>query len=137
MKISISIFILILILALVSSCAPSKEYVQYSYQYLDKTRKDSYTEVYKYRYKIDEGEWQDIDIYVKNENFTYIINMERYFGQERNRFVYNSLKKNQNFFSQLRLDPKTVYSLQEAIELALGMYIEDVKSKEKQPNESK
>ncbi|NNL22401.1 MAG: hypothetical protein HKO83_13870, partial [Ignavibacteriaceae bacterium] len=97
---------------------------------LEKVRQDAFTEIYKYRYKIAEGEWQDIDIYVKNENFDYIINMETYFGQMQNRFVYNSLEKSQNFASQYRAVPETVNSLQEAIELALGIYIQDFKAKE-------
>ena len=112
------------------SCSASKPPVEYSYQYIDKTRQDAYTEVYKYKYKIADGEWQDIDIYVKNEKMTYIINMENYFGQMQNRFIYNSLKKSQNFTSQYRAVPETVNSLQEAIELALGIYIEDFKAKE-------
>lgn len=112
------------------SCSGAGEAVEYSYQYLEKTRQDAYTEVYKYRYKIAEGEWQDMDIYVKNENFTYIINMEGYFGHVQNRFVYSSLKKSQNFASQFRAVPETVNSLQEAIELALGIYIQDFKAKE-------
>jgi hypothetical protein len=127
---------LILFLLVISSvllaitCSTSGGAVDYSYQYLEKVRQDAYTEVYKYRYKIAEGEWQDIDIYVKNENFDYIINMEGYFGQMQNRFVYNSLKKSQNFASQFRAVPETVNSLQEAIELALGIYIQDFKAKE-------
>ena len=112
------------------ACSTSGGVVDYSYQYLEKVRQDAYTEIYKYRYKVAEGEWQDIDIYVKNENFDYIINMEAYFGQMQNRFVYNSLKKSQNFASQFRAVPETVNSLQEAIELALGIYIQDFKAKE-------
>ena len=112
------------------ACSASGGAVDYSYQYLEKVRQDAYTEIYKYRYKIAEGEWQDINIYVKNENFDYIINMETYFGQMQNRFVYNSLKKSQNFASQFRAVPETVNSLQEAIELALGIYIQDFKAKE-------
>lgn len=122
-------FILILVLIFIS-CSASKPPVEYSYQYIDKTRQDAYTEVYKYKYKIAEGEWQDIDIYVKNEKFTYVINMETYFGQMQNRFIYNSLKKSQNFASQFRAVPETVNSVQEAIELALGIYIQDFKAKE-------
>jgi len=117
-------------LLIIFSCSASKPPVNYSYQYIDKTRQDAYTEIYKYKYKIDDGDWKDIDIYVKNEKFTYVINMENYFGQIQNRFVYNSLKKSQNFVSQYRAMPETVNSLQEAIELALGFYIEDFKSKE-------
>ena len=112
------------------SCSGSGGAVEYSYQYIDKTRKDAYTEVYNYKYKIAEGEWQDIDIYVKNEKFTYIINMEGYFGHIQNRYIYNSLKNSQNFTSEFRMEPKNVNSVQEAIELALGMYIQDFKSKE-------
>jgi hypothetical protein len=125
---------LFLILVFIS-CSASKPPLEYSYQYLDKTRQDAYTEVYKYQYKIADGEWQDIDIYVKNENFTYIINMENYFGQMQNRFIYNSLKKSQNFASQFRAVPETVKSIEEAIELALGIYIQDFKSK--RSNESR
>lgn len=64
--------------------------------------------------------------------------METYFGQMQNRFVYNSLKKSQNFASQFRVVPETVNSVQEAIELALGIYIEDFKTKEvTKPDSSK
>jgi hypothetical protein len=112
------------------SCSGSGEAVEYSYQYLEKTRQDAYTEVYKYRYKIAEGEWQDIDIYVKSEKMLYVIHMEGYFGHQQNRYVYDSFKKSQNFTSQLTLEPKTVQSVKEAIELALGMYIQNIKSKE-------
>ena len=123
------IFAGILSLILIS-CSASQPTVNYSYQYIDKTRQDAYTEIYKYKYQIEDGDWQDIDIYVKNDKFTYIINMETYFGQMQNRFVYNSLKKSQNFASQFRAVPETVNSLQEAIELALGIYIQDFKAKE-------
>ena len=128
-KVIIFLFIFSLIL-LNMACSTSGGTVDYSYQYLEKVRQDAYTEVYKYRYKIEEGEWRDIDIYVKNENFTYVINMEGYFGHMQNRFLYYSLKKSQNFASQFRAVPETVNSLQEAIELALGIYIQDFKSKE-------
>ena len=117
-------------LMIILSCSGSGGAVEYSYQYIDKTRHDALTEIYKYRYKIAEGEWQDIDIYVKNEKFTYVINMEGYFGHQRNRYVYNSLITSQNFTSQFNLEPKTAHSIEEAIELALGMYIQDTKSKE-------
>jgi hypothetical protein len=128
-KIVLFLFINSLILFKIA-CSASSGAVDYSYQYLEKVRQDAYTEVYKYRYKIAEGEWQDIDIYVKNDKFTYIINMETYFGQEQNRFIYYSLKKSQNFASQFRAVPETVNSLQEAIELALGIYIQDFKAME-------
>ena len=122
------VLLMFLSILVMSACSASGGAVNYSYQFLDKSRQDAYTEVYKYRYKIEEGEWQEIDIYVKNENFTYIINMETYFGQEQNRFIYYSLKKSQNFASQFRAVPETVNSVQEAIELALGIYIQDFKA---------
>jgi len=138
MRLFLNYLLTIVFMLQLISCSASKPPVEYSYQYIDKARQDAYTEVYKYRYKIAEGEWQDIDIYVKNENFDYIINMETYFGQMQNRFVYNSLKKSQNFASQFRAVPETVNSIQEAIELALGIYIEDIKSKEiTKPDSSK
>lgn len=125
-------------LLIIISCSASKPPVNYSYQYVDKTRQDAYTEIYKYKYKIADGDWQDIDIYVKNDKFSYVINMGSYFGSIQNRFVYNSLKKSQNFISQYRSVPETVNSLEEAIELALGIYIEDFKSKEvTQPDSTK
>ena len=138
MKSSILFSLLIGSLLFLISCSASKPPVEYSYQYIEKTRQDAYTEVYKYKYKIADGEWKDIDIYVKNDNMTYVINMENYFGQMQNRFIYNSLKKSQNFTSQYRAVPETVNSLQEAIELALGMYIQDFKAKEvAQPDSTK
>jgi hypothetical protein len=128
-KIMLFLFIISSILFGIA-CSASGGAVDYSYQYLEKVRQDAYTEIYKYRYKIEEGDWKKIDIFVKNENFTYVINMEGYFGQMQNRFIYNSLKKSQNFASQFRAVPETVNSLQEAIELALGIYIQDFKARE-------
>ena len=130
MKSLLSFFVSLILFLSIFSCSASQPPVEYSYQYLEKVRQDAYTEIYKYRYKIADGEWKDIDVYVKNENLTYIINMETYFGQMQNRFVYNSLKKSQNFTSQFNLEPETVNDIQEAIELALGIYIQDFKSKE-------
>jgi len=130
MKSLLSFFVSLILFLSIFSCSASQPPVENSYQYLEKVRQDAYTEIYKYRYKIADGEWKDIDIYVKNENLTYIINMETYFGQMQNRFVYNSLKKSQNFTSQFNLEPETVNDIQEAIELALGIYIQDFKSKE-------
>ena len=130
MKVIIYLLFAGILLLILISCSASQQTVNYSYQYIDKTREDAYTEIYKYKYQIEDGDWQDIDIYVKNDKFTYIINMETYFGQMQNRFVYNSLKKSQNFASQFRSVPETVNSLQEAIELALGIYIQDFKAKE-------
>jgi len=136
MKSLLSFFVSLILFLSIFSCSASQPPVEYSYQYLEKVRQDAYTEIYKYRYKIADGEWKDIDIYVKNENLTYIINMETYFGQMQNRFVYNSLKKSQNFTSQFNLEPETVNDIQEAIELALGIYIQDFKSKEINNSES-
>jgi len=130
MKSLLSFFVSLILFLSIFSCSASQPPVKYSYQYLEKVRQDAYTEIYKYRYKIGNSEWKEIDIYVKNENLTYIINMETYFGQMQNRFVYNSLKKSQNFTSQFNLEPETVNDIQEAIELALGIYIQDFKSKE-------
>ena len=130
MKVIMYLLFAIILSLILISCSASQSTVNYSYQYIDKTRQDAYTEVYKYKYQIEDGDRKDINIYVKNDNFTYVINMETYFGQMQNRFVYNSLKKSQNFASQFRAVPETVNSLQEAIELALGIYIQDFKSKE-------
>ena len=124
-------FLLSILLLILISCSASQPPVNYSYEYLDKTRKNAYTEIYNYKYKIEDGERQDINIYVKNyRTFTYIITMESYFGMMLNMFVYKSLKTSQNFASQLRAGPETVHSLQEAIELALDIYIHDFKAKE-------
>jgi len=128
-KIILSIVVIFSFMSILS-CSGSGGAIEYSYQYIDKSRQDAYTELYKYKYKVAEGEWQDIDIYVKNKKFTYIINMEGYFGHIQNRYIYNSLKKSQNFTSQYSMEPKNVNSVQEAIELALGMHIQNVKSKE-------
>ena len=115
---------------LILSCSGSQDAIEYSYQYLNKKRQDAYTEVYNYRYKIGADSWRDIEIYVKNEKFTYIITMERYFGHTQNRYVYNSLITPKNFTSDFRKVQSTVNSVQEAIELALSWYIEDIKSVE-------
>jgi len=136
MKSLVSFSVSLILFLSILSCSASQPPVEYSYQYVEKVQQDAYTEVYKYRYKIGDGEWKGIDIYVKNEDFTYIINMETYFGQMQNRFVNNSLKKSQNFTSQFNLEPETVNDIQEAIELALGIYIQDFKSKEINNSES-
>ena len=109
------------------SCSGSQEAVSYSYEKLDQKRQDAYTEVWTYRYSVAEEPWQEVKIYVKNEKQTYIINVGTYFGHQENRYVYNSLKRPQNFVSQSRIEPSTVYSLEEAVETALSWFIEDNK----------
>jgi len=107
------------------SCSGSQEAVSYSYEKLGQERQDAYTEVWTYRYSVAEEPWQDVKIYVKNEKLTYIINVGTYFGHQENRYVYNSLVRPQNFVSQSRIDPGTVYSLEEAVAMALSWYLED------------
>jgi len=130
------LYISAFIFGFLTSCSSSGGAIEYSYLFLEKNTQDAFTEVYKYRYKIDEGEWNDIEIFVRQKSLVYIINVEGYFGHEKNRYAYDSRKTSQNFTSQLRLEPETVNNVQEAIELALGMYIQDFKSKEKTTGES-
>jgi hypothetical protein len=117
----------IFLVSLFISCSGSQESVSYSYEKLDQKRQDGYTEVWTYRYSVAEKPWEEIKIYVKNEKQTYIINVGTYFGSTQNRYVYNSLKRPQNFISQSRIEPGTVNSLNEAVELALSWYVEDQK----------
>ncbi|MCH7773961.1 MAG: hypothetical protein IH784_06090 [Bacteroidetes bacterium] len=117
--------VLIFVFQLIVSCSGSQEAVSYSYEKLDQKRQDAYTEVWTYRYSVAEEPWQEVKIYVKNEQLTYIINVGTYFGHQENRYVYNSLKRPQNFVSQSRIEPGTVYSLEEAVEMALSWFVED------------
>ncbi len=117
--------VLIFVFQLIVSCSGSQEAVSYSYEKLDQKRQDAYTEVWTYRYSVAEEPWLEIKIYVKNEQLTYIINVGTYFGHQENRYVYNSLKRPQNFVSQSRIEPGTVYSLEEAVEMALSWFVED------------
>jgi hypothetical protein len=121
--------VLIFVFQLIVSCSGSQEAVSYSYEKLDQKRQDGYTEVWTYRYSVAEEPWQEIKIYVKNEQLTYIINIGTYFGHQENRYVYNSLVRPQNFVSESRIEPGTAYSLEEAVALALSWYIEDMKIK--------
>lgn len=123
--------VLIFVFQLIVSCSGSQEAVSYSYEKLDQKRQDAYTEVWTYRYSVAEEPWQEIKIYVKNEKLTYIINVGTYFGHQENRYVYNSLVRPQNFVSQSRIEPGTVYSLEEAVEMALSWFVEDKKVKAK------
>lgn len=117
----------IFLIQLLTACSGSKEAVSYSYEKLDQKRQDAYTEVWTYRYSVAEEPWEEVKIYVKNEKQTYIINVGTYFGHQENRYVYNSLKRPQNFVSQSRIEPGTVYSLEEAVEMALSWFVEDQK----------
>ncbi len=123
--------VLIFVFQLIVSFSGSQEAVSYSYEKLDQKRQDAYTEVWTYRYSVAEEPWEEVKIYVKNEKQTYIINVGTYFGHQENRYVYNSLKRPQNFVSQSRIEPGTVYSLEEAIEMALSWFVEDKKVKAK------
>ena len=117
--------LLIFVFQLLVSCSGSQEAVSYSYEKLGQERQDGYTEVWTYRYSVAEEPWEEVKIYVKNENMTYIINVGTYFGHQENRYVYNSLVRPQNFVSQSRIEPGTAYSLEEAVAMALSWYLED------------
>ena len=125
-KLAIAI-VAIFIFQLLVSCSGSQEAVSYSYEKLGQVRQDAYTEVWTYRYSVAEEPWQEVKIYVKNEKLTYIINVGTYFGHQENRYVYNSLVRPQNFVSESRIEPGTVYSLEEAVAMALSWYLEDRK----------
>ena len=125
---NLSILVVVIFISLFFfSCSGSQEAVSYSYEKLDQKRQDAYTEVWTYRYSVAEEPWEEVKIYVKNEKLTYIINVGTYFGHQENRYVYNSLKRPQNFVSQSRIEQGTVYSLEEAVETALSWFIEDNK----------
>lgn len=117
----------IFLIQLLTACSGSQEAVSYSYEKLGQKRQDAYTEVWTYRYSVSEEPWEEVKIYVKSEKQTYIINVGTYFGHQENRYVYNSLKRPQNFVSQSRIEPGTVYSLEEAVEMALSWFVEDKK----------
>lgn len=119
--------LLIFVFQIFVSCSGSQEAVSYSYEKLGQERQDAYTEVWTYRYSVAEEPWEEVKIYVKNEKMTYIINVGTYFGHQENRYVYNSLKRPQNFVSESRIEPGTVYSLEEAVEMALSWFVEDRK----------
>lgn len=119
--------LLIFVFQLINACSGSQEAVSYSYEKLDQVRQDAYTEVWTYRYSVAEEPWQEVKIYIKNEKLTYIINVGTYFGHQENRYVYNSLVRPQNFVSESRIEPGTVYSLEEAVAMALSWYLEDRK----------
>ena len=121
------VIVVIFISLLFVSCSGSQEAVSYSYEKLGQVRQDAYTEVWTYRYSVAEDPWQEVKIYVKNEQLTYIINVGTYFGHQENRYVYNSLVRPQNFVSESRIEPGTVYSLEEAVAMALSWYLEDRK----------
>jgi hypothetical protein len=123
-ELAISVLVIFISLLFIS-CSGSQEAVSYSYEKLGQVRQDAYTEVWTYRYSVAEEPWQEVKIYVKNEKLTYIINVGTYFGHQENRYVYNSLVRPQNFVSQSRIDPGTVYSLEEAVSMALSWYLED------------
>jgi len=115
------------------SCASSQEAVSYSYEKIDEKRQDTYTEVWTYRYSVTDGPWEEIKIYVRNDKMTYIINVGTYpgiafanwVGHKENRYVYDSMKHQQNFVSKTRVEQGSVNSLEESVETALSWYIED------------
>ena len=129
-KLAFSVLVIFISLLFVS-CSGSQEAVSYSYEKLGQERQDGYTEVWTYRYSVAEEPWQEVKIYVKNENLTYIINIGTYFGHQENRYVYNSLVRPQNFVSESRIEPGTAYSVEEAVALALSWYIEDRQTRNK------
>ena len=125
---SLSVFVVFL-MQIIMSCASSQETVSYSYEKIDERRQDANTEVWTYRYSLADGPWEEIKVYVRNQKMTYKINVGTYFGHQENSYVYNSLKQPQNFISQSRIEPGTVNSLNEAVEMALSWFIEDNKTR--------
>jgi len=131
-KLSLSVIIFFL-MQLFISCASSREAASYSYEKIIEERQDTYTEVWTYRYSVADGPWEEIKVYVRNDNLTYIINVETYpgitfanrVGHKENRYVYDSMKHHQNFVSKTRVEQGSVNSLEEAVETALSWYIED------------
>ena len=131
-KLSLSVNIFFL-MQIIMSCASSQEAASYSYEKIDEERQDTYTEVWTYRYSLTDGPWEEIKIYVGNDKMIYIINVGTYpgiafenrVGHKENRYVYESMKHQQNFESKSRVELGTVNSLEEAVETALSCFIED------------
>jgi hypothetical protein len=129
---SLSVFIFFLI-QIIIACASSQEAVNYSYQKIDATRQDASREIWTYRYSVDNGPWEEIKIYVFNENQSYVINVEmntslnlpNWGGNLEKSYLYYYMKSPPNFVSKTRFEQGRVNSLEEAVETALSWYIED------------
>jgi hypothetical protein len=127
------------LMQVIMSCASSREAVNYSYQKIDATRQDASREIWTYRYSIADGLWEEIKVYVLNENQSYVINVEmnsslilpNWGGNLEKSYVYYYMKSPPNFVSETRVQQGRVYSLEEAVETALSWYIEDNKVREK------
>ena len=127
------------------SCSSSQSAINYSYQNLSKSRQDPYTEVYEYKYRIGKGEWSSLNIFVYNSIHagyaSYTINigsnisfssMQQKSGsfttyqsfKSPSTFQYNDNIKSRNFYYTWEPIVETVSNLQEAIELALNIYLQ-------------
>jgi len=129
--------LIFLLTQLIISCASSRETVSYSYEKIDATRQDASREIWTYRYSVDDGPWEEIRIYILNENLSYVINVEmnsslilpNWGGNLEKSYVYYYMKSPPNFVSKTRFEQGRVNSLEEAVETALRWYIEDNKTR--------
>jgi len=133
------------LICFIVSCSTSLNSIDYSYKYLNKSRQDPYTEVYKYQYRIGKGEWSSLNIFVYNAihagyaSYTINIGSNISFSSMQqksssfttyqitkspNTFEYNANIKSRNFYYTWEPIVETVSNLQEAIELALNIYLQ-------------
>ena len=129
-----------------NSCSSSQNSVNYSYKFISKSKKNSYTEVYNYQYGGND-KWSEIEIFVTNypyNQYFYFIDIgtdySSYFWLRQNYNYYSSSPewpKSQNTFiyydefsprnlrySMNRSVYESVTNLNEAVLISLNIYLQ-------------
>jgi hypothetical protein len=134
---------------IITSCSASKNSINYSFRYTANSKLDPYTEVYNYNYKMEKGQWKEINIYVcmypspesrnyminigSNISFSWlmqaktVLNTYNYSYPVLNKptiFYYHDDVPWSNFYYPLDNVKAKVNNLREAIELALNIYLQ-------------
>ena len=146
MKSLLTTIVVLFLIIQISSCSSSQNSVNYSYKFISKSKKNSYTEVYNYQY-VGNDKWSEIEIFVTNypyNQYIYIIDIgtdySSYFWLRQKYNYYRSgpeWPKSQNTFiyydepgpRNLRYSMNsTVYesvaNLNEAVLISLNIYLQ-------------
>lgn len=125
MKTTIKYSLLVLFLFAVNSSFASNTDDNYSFKFIEKKLYKAKTDKWIYQISKNETPYKKLNVYVKEGFSDVVIFVRVNYNNSENAYYYNKSASVDNFKDGFRLKMSTVYSIQEAVDLAVLHYLQD------------
>jgi|SRR4030095_14615263 len=125
MKHIIKYFYFLFFLAAVNMSFASVSDDKYAFKFIEKKVYKAKTDIWVYQLFKNEKEYRIMNVYVTDNMDKAVILVDKSFDNSLNAYSFNRKKTSNNFNDSYRLEKATVYSLEEAVNLAVLHYIQD------------